>query len=52
MADGVHRREPPYLLARVNALTGGESLATNRELILNNARLAARVAIAYAALCA
>jgi pseudouridine-5'-phosphate glycosidase len=42
----------PYLLARVNALTGGESLATNRELVLNNARLAAHVAIAYAALCA
>lgn len=42
----------PYLLARVNVLTGGESLATNRELILDNARLAAHVAIAYAALCA
>ena len=42
----------PHLLARVNILTGGESLATNRELILDNARLAAHVAIAYAALCA
>ena len=40
----------PYLLARVNALTGGDSLASNRELVLNNARLAAQVAIAYAAL--
>ena len=40
----------PFLLARVNALTGGDSLASNRELVLNNARLAAQVAIAYAAL--
>ena len=39
----------PFLLARVNALTGGVSLASNRELVLNNARLAAEVAIAYAA---
>jgi len=42
----------PFLLARVNALTGGDSLASNRELVLNNARLAAHVAIAYAALAA
>ena len=42
----------PFLLARVNALTGGDSLASNRELVLNNARLAAKVAIAYAALVA
>jgi len=39
----------PFLLARVNALTGGDSLASNRELVLNNARLAAEVAVAYAA---
>jgi pseudouridine-5'-phosphate glycosidase len=34
----------PFLLARVNALTGGNSLAANIALILNNARLAAAVA--------
>ena len=38
----------PFLLARVNALTGGESLAGNIQLVLNNARLAAAVAAAYA----
>jgi pseudouridine-5'-phosphate glycosidase len=40
----------PFLLARVNALTGGESLSGNIELMLNNARLAAEIAVAYAAL--
>ncbi|HEX5683135.1 MAG TPA: pseudouridine-5'-phosphate glycosidase [Ideonella sp.] len=40
----------PFLLARVNALTGGVSLAGNIQLVLNNARLAAAVAVAYAAL--
>jgi pseudouridylate synthase len=40
----------PFLLARVNALTGGESLAGNIQLVLNNARLAAAVAAAYALL--
>ena len=34
----------PFLLARVNELTGGNSLAANIALILNNARLAAAVA--------
>lgn len=38
----------PYLLARINALTGGESLAANIALIRNNAALAARVAVALA----
>ena len=37
----------PFLLARVNALTGGNSLAANIELVLNNARLAAAIASAY-----
>jgi pseudouridine-5'-phosphate glycosidase len=40
----------PFLLARVNALTGGDSLASNIQLMLNNARLAAAVAVAYRAL--
>ncbi len=39
----------PFLLARVSELTGGESLASNIELVLANARLAARVAAAMAA---
>ena len=39
----------PFLLSRVNTLTDGDSLASNRELVLNNARLAAEVAVAYAA---
>ena len=38
----------PFLLARVNELTGGNSLAANIELVLNNARLAAAIACAYA----
>ena len=40
----------PFLLSRVNMLTGGDSLASNIQLVLNNARLAARLAVAYAAL--
>jgi pseudouridine-5'-phosphate glycosidase len=40
----------PFLLARVNELTGGDSLAANIELVLDNARLAARVAAAYCAM--
>ena len=40
----------PFLLARVNELTGGDSLASNIQLVLDNARLAAAVAVAYAAL--
>ncbi|HMC15612.1 MAG TPA: pseudouridine-5'-phosphate glycosidase, partial [Albitalea sp.] len=40
----------PFLLARVNALTGGDSLASNIQLVLDNARLAAAVALAFAAL--
>jgi pseudouridine-5'-phosphate glycosidase len=39
----------PFLLARVCELTGGDSLASNIQLVLNNARLAAAIAIAYQA---
>lgn len=39
----------PFLLARINALTGGSSLRTNIALILDNARLAAKIARALAA---
>jgi pseudouridine-5'-phosphate glycosidase len=42
----------PFLLARLNALTGGDSLRSNVELVLSNARLAAHIAVAYAALAA
>lgn len=38
----------PFLLARMKDLTGGRSLAANMALIRDNARLAARVAAAYA----
>ena len=34
----------PFLLARIKDITGGDSLASNIQLVLNNARLAARVA--------
>jgi pseudouridine-5'-phosphate glycosidase len=39
----------PYLLARVLEATRGRSLAANVALVLSNARLAARIAIALAA---
>ena len=46
---GVTRKElTPYLLARINELTGGRSLAANIALIRNNAALAARTAVALA----
>ncbi len=40
----------PFLLARVSELTGGRSLDANVALVLNNARVAAGIAVAYAAL--
>ncbi|OYU43765.1 MAG: hypothetical protein CFE44_16590 [Burkholderiales bacterium PBB4] len=40
----------PFLLSRVNALTGGNSLTANIALVLNNARLASGVARELAAL--
>ncbi|WP_341502177.1 pseudouridine-5'-phosphate glycosidase [Gallaecimonas sp. GXIMD4217] len=39
----------PFLLKRVVELTGGSSLDANIQLVLNNARLAGRIAVAYAA---
>jgi pseudouridine-5'-phosphate glycosidase len=39
----------PYLLSRVDELTGGRSLVANRELMLNNARVGADIAIALGA---
>jgi pseudouridine-5'-phosphate glycosidase len=50
-AKGIHGKETtPFLLARVAELTGGNSLASNIQLVYNNARLAARTAAVYAAL--
>lgn len=47
--QGIHGKQTtPFLLAKVKELTGGDSLSANIELVLNNARLAARTA---AALC-
>ncbi len=37
----------PYLLSRIVALTGGASLRANVELVCNNARLGAELAVAY-----
>lgn len=48
---GIHGKETtPFLLARVAELTGGDSLASNIQLVYNNARLAAKTAAVYAAL--
>ena len=38
----------PFLLGRVKELTGGDSLASNIQLVLNNAALAARIAVSFA----
>ena len=42
----------PFLLAALERITGGRSLAANMALIRNNAVTAARLAVAYAALTA
>jgi pseudouridine-5'-phosphate glycosidase len=48
---GIGRKElTPFLLARINELSKGESLKANIELVRNNARLAAKMAVAYAVL--
>jgi pseudouridine-5'-phosphate glycosidase len=49
-AAGVGQKDvTPFLLARVNRLSEGRSLAANIALVRNNARLAARIAVALAA---
>ena len=46
---GVRGKETtPFLLARIKDITGGDSLAANIQLVLNNARLAARTAACLA----
>ncbi|WP_310339688.1 pseudouridine-5'-phosphate glycosidase [Rhodoferax saidenbachensis] len=42
------KESTPFLLARVCDITGGDSLAANIQLVLNNARLAAAVGIELA----
>ncbi|WP_449622680.1 pseudouridine-5'-phosphate glycosidase [Robertmurraya sp. Marseille-Q9965] len=37
----------PFLLAKVKELTGGKSLASNIELVKNNARLGAEIALSF-----
>ena len=47
---GIRGKEiTPFLLARIKDITGGDSLASNIELVLNNARLAAATARCLAA---
>ncbi|MEN9890561.1 MAG: hypothetical protein RLY78_856 [Pseudomonadota bacterium] len=47
-AQGIHgKASTPFLLARVAELTGGVSLAANIQLVLDNARVAAGIAVAY-----
>ena len=44
-AQGIHGKETtPFLLAKVVELTGGDSLESNIQLVLNNARVAAKTA--------
>lgn len=50
-AAGVSQKEvTPYLLSRINVLTGGESLKANIALVKNNAALAATIAVELARL--
>ncbi|GAB3591550.1 pseudouridine-5'-phosphate glycosidase [Angustibacter peucedani] len=49
-AEGVHGKDTtPYLLARFHHDTEGRSLEVNTRIILRNAALAARIAVAHAA---
>lgn len=48
---GIQGKETtPFLLAKVKEITGGDSLEANIQLVFNNARLAARTAVAYSQL--
>ncbi len=44
------KESTPFLLAKVKELTGGDSLDANIELVYNNARLAAQLAVEYSKL--
>ena len=46
-AQGIKGKDcTPFLLARVKELTGGDSLDSNIQLVFNNAKLAAQIAVA------
>lgn len=48
--EGITGKETtPYLLARIVERTGGRSLEANIQLVINNARVAAAIAVAYRA---
>lgn len=47
-AKGIKGKDStPFLLGKVKELTAGKSLETNIQLVLNNARVAAEIAVAY-----
>jgi len=49
--EGIRGKEmTPFLLARVKALTEGKGLDSNIQLVYNNARVGAQIAVAYAGL--
>ncbi|OED44619.1 pseudouridine-5-phosphate glycosidase [Chromatiales bacterium (ex Bugula neritina AB1)] len=49
-SKGISGKETtPFLLSKIAEITGGSSLATNIELVLNNAAIASRIAISYSA---
>jgi pseudouridylate synthase len=48
--QGIHGKDvTPFLLKRLNEITEGKSLKANIALVMNNARVAADIAVAYAA---
>jgi pseudouridine-5'-phosphate glycosidase len=50
-ARGINRKAlTPFLLQRINELSGGKSLVANIALVKNNAGLAAKIAVAHAAI--
>lgn len=47
-ANGIKGKDTtPFLLAKIKEITGGDSLEANIQLVYNNARLAARVAVEF-----
>ena len=47
-ANGIHGKETtPFLLDKIQKLTGGDSLKSNIQLVFNNAKVAAQTAVAY-----
>lgn len=47
LTDITGKDTTPFLLSRVAEITGGRSLSANIELVCNNAKLAAQIAIAF-----